>query len=89
MQSTRDGVQLGMAVVDANGQPIGQVQEVRRSEFAVDYVRTGERYYVPYSAVRSLADDRVRLHIMAERLDRMAWERPPIENRGFEVDYKD
>lgn len=76
----RQGIREGMTVVGADDKPIGRVKEVRSDDFLVD--RSLQRdVYVPFSAVRGFAGDRIVLDVTAGQVDSMGWPNPSLSGQ--------
>ena len=66
-----------MDVVGSDGVIVGQVKELRDTDFLVD--RSMQRdVYVPLSAVQTIDGDRVLLHIPARDVDSQNWPTPDL-----------
>lgn len=78
MQNWR--VSKGWDVCDVNGDKIGSVNEVSGSYFKIDsgFLGLGKDYYIPFSAIRDVRDDKVFITSTKDRLDMMGWEKPPM-----------
>ncbi len=68
----RSRIQPDMDVVDRQGDPVGQVKEVRQSDFLVDRPLARD-VYVPFSACQSFEKE-VRLNIRSDEVDQQDWE---------------
>jgi hypothetical protein len=80
-------IEVGMAVVSVDGQPIGQVKEVREGDFLLDRPMAHD-LYVPYRFVMAMPEpgERVRggphqpaevmLNVSAAHIDEQGWQRP-------------
>ncbi|HKC72902.1 MAG TPA: DUF892 family protein [Chloroflexota bacterium] len=70
-------IRQGMAVVGSDAGQVGKVKEVRDADFLVD--RRGRRdIYVPFDAIQETTGDRIMLNLPADRVEDMAWEKPPL-----------
>jgi ferritin-like metal-binding protein YciE len=67
----------GMAVVGSDAGQVGQVKEVRSADFLVDRPRQRD-VYVPFDAIQETTGDRIMLNIPADRVEDIAWEKPPL-----------
>jgi hypothetical protein len=71
------GVEPGMQVVTLDGSELGRVKEVRDGAFLVD--RSLRRdVWVPFDAVQSVTDRLVTLNVLADDVNDMGWESPPL-----------
>jgi hypothetical protein len=71
----RTDLQIGMEVVGVDGYRVGEVKEVRATDFLVD--RTGHRdIYVPFSAIQAVTAEKVSLSIPVDQVDGMDWDSP-------------
>ena len=76
-------IQVGMAVMGSDGRTIGQIKQVRASDFLVNR-EFARDVYIPLShVVRIGSDDRgvileehVLIDVESSRVDNMNWERP-------------
>jgi hypothetical protein len=69
---TQWGISQGMPVVGADTKEIGQVKDVRRSDFLVDRPLARD-VYVPMDAVQRVSNDEVVLSVASEDVDQMGW----------------
>jgi ferritin-like metal-binding protein YciE len=70
-------IRQGMAVVGSDASQVGQVKEVRSADFLVDRPRQRD-VYVPFDAMQETTGARIMLNVPADRVDDMAWEKPPL-----------
>ena len=70
-------IRSGMNVVGTDGERIGQVKEVRGSDFLIDRPMARD-VYVPFSACRTVSSNRVVLTIRADEVDNMGWANPEL-----------
>ncbi len=68
-------VKAGMDVLGSDMRPVGIVEEVREQDFLTAEAVGG--IYIPFDAVRNLADGNVILNIPASDVDLQSWPRPP------------
>jgi hypothetical protein len=66
-----------MAVIGADGEPIGQIKAVRGDEFLVDR-RLQRDLYLPCSVIQAVHGNHVVLTVTAVQLDDLASLSPPI-----------
>jgi uncharacterized protein (TIGR02271 family) len=73
-------VHEGMDVLDMNGEKIGKCGETLGDYFNVDagFLGTTE-YYVPFSAITNITDDRIYLNVRKDQVDSMGWNERPTE----------
>jgi hypothetical protein len=65
-------VSAGMEVLDAETERVGQVKEVRASDFLVE--RPLQRdVYVPFAAIREVTGNRVVLTVTSDHVDAIKW----------------
>ena len=76
MASSRTQIRPDLYVFGSDGGSIGTVHEVRASDFLVNRPLARD-VYVPFSAIRSVADGLVMLNIEAYQVDHMGWPNPP------------
>lgn len=70
-------IRQGMTVVGSDHQTIGEVKEVRSSDFLVN--RTLARdVYAPYEAVRSVSGDQVVINVPAGEVNHQGWANPQL-----------
>ncbi|HEV2126757.1 MAG TPA: hypothetical protein VGW38_28705, partial [Chloroflexota bacterium] len=72
-----DQVLIDAPVVDAEGNSIGIVKEVRESDFLVDRPMKRD-VYITYGDVRELAGNRLLLKITADDVDRLDFPSPSL-----------
>jgi hypothetical protein len=65
-------VSEGMAVLDADRERVGQVKEVRDSDFLIDRP-LGHAIFVPFGAIGEVMGREVVLTITAAHLDSIKW----------------
>jgi hypothetical protein len=71
-------VSVGMDVLGAEKERVGQVKEVRTSDFLVE--RSLQRdVYVPFAAIRDVTGNQVVLTVMSNHVDAIKW---PQEEGG-------
>ena len=71
-------VSVGMEVLGAEKKRVGQVKEVRASEFLVE--RSLQRdVYVPFAAIRDVTGNQVVLTVTSDHVDALKW---PQEGGG-------
>ena len=71
-------VSVGMEVLDAETERVGQVKEVRASDFLV--ARPLQRdVYVPFAAIREVTGNQVVLTVASDHVDALRW---PQEEGG-------
>ncbi|HKC76233.1 MAG TPA: DUF2171 domain-containing protein [Chloroflexota bacterium] len=71
-------VSVGMDVLGADQERVGQVKEVRASDFLVE--RPLQRdVYVPFAAIREVTGNQVVLTVTSEHVDALKW--PQEEGR--------
>ena len=68
-------IRTGMFVFDPEGDNVGTVKEVRAEDFLIDRPLARD-VYVPFSAVRSVADGLVMLDIPSYKIDSQRWPNP-------------
>lgn len=78
MQSWR--ITKGWDVYDLNNDKIGTVNEVSGSFFKIDtgFLGLGKDYYIPFSAITDVRDEKVFINSSKDRLDSMGWDRKPM-----------
>lgn len=81
-----EGIRIGMDVVGANNEKIGEVKEVRQDDFLVDRPRRRD-VYVPLGAVRSVSHNRIILHIRDFEVNDQNWLTPPLVEAPPTHDY--
>ena len=70
-------IKPGMAVIGSYAGSVGQVKEVRTTDFLVN--RPAKRdVYVPVDAIEELTGDTIVLKVPADDVDSMGWEKPRI-----------
>ncbi len=67
----------GMCVEGLHGNKIGEIKEIREGDFLVNRP-VARDVYVPFSAVRQVAHDRVTLNVPADAVDNMDWRHAPL-----------
>ena len=73
----RTRVRVGMDVVGNDADRVGQVKDVRDTDFLVD--RSMQRdVYVPYSAIRDVDGNTIVLNVTAAQVGNMGWDNPPM-----------
>jgi hypothetical protein len=71
-------VSAGMEVLGAEKERVGQVKEVRTSDFLVE--RSPQRdVYVPFAAIRDVTGNQVVLTVTSDHVDALKW--PQEEGR--------
>ncbi|MBI4496423.1 MAG: DUF2171 domain-containing protein [Chloroflexi bacterium] len=76
MASSYRKLSLGMNVMGADGNMVGQIKELRENDFLAH--RPGKpEIYIPFNAISNIADFTVTLNIAAGQADQMGWEQPP------------
>jgi Uncharacterized protein conserved in bacteria (DUF2171) len=71
-------VSVGMDVLGAEKERVGQVKEVRTSDFLVE--RSLQRdVYVPFAAIRDVTGNQVMLTVTSDHVDALKW---PQEKGG-------
>ena len=72
-------VSVGMEVLGAEQERVGQVKEVRASDFLVE--RPAQRdVYVPFAAIREVTGNQVVLTVTSDHVDALKW--PQAEEGG-------
>lgn len=68
-------IENGFGVYDTNGDKIGNVTDVWDDNFRMDtgFLGLGKDYFVPYSAITDVRDDKVFVQTTKDRLDSMGW----------------
>jgi hypothetical protein len=74
---SRFTIHESMEIVGADGESVGQVTEVRGTDFLVGRPGRGE-VYVPFSGVQTVDGDRVMLDVRAGEVDRQGWPTPDL-----------
>lgn len=69
-------VRPGMEVIGREGDPVGEVKEVRANDFLVDRSLARD-VYIPFSACR-MTDGQIQLSIRAGEVDEQDWEMPEL-----------
>jgi ferritin-like metal-binding protein YciE len=70
-------IRPGMAVIGSYAGSVGQVKEVRTTDFLVN--RPAKRdVYVPVDAIEELSGDTIVLKVTADDVDSMGWEKPAL-----------
>jgi ferritin-like metal-binding protein YciE len=70
-------IKPGMAVIGSYAGSVGQVKEVRTTDFLVN--RPAKRdVYVPVDAIEELSGDTIVLKVTADDVDSMGWEKPAL-----------
>ena len=69
-------VRPGMEVIGREGDPVGEVKEVRANDFLVDRSLARD-VYIPFSACRMI-DGQIQLNIRAGEVDEQDWEMPAL-----------
>jgi uncharacterized protein (TIGR02271 family) len=70
----------GMEVCDLDGEKIGMAGETLGDYFNVDAGFLGmKEYYIPFSAVSDITEDRVFVNCRKDQLDTMGWDEKPTE----------
>ena len=81
-QGGRSEFRAGMEVVDADGKPVGEVKEVRSSDFLLNRPM-GRDIYVPFADCDVTDDGKVQLNIRSDQIEQQGWLMPePVENRS-------
>jgi hypothetical protein len=70
-----------MPVVGSDGGEVGKVKHVRTEDFLVDR-RFDRDVFVPFTAIKDVADGRVRLTVESNQAGKMGWENPPLAFSG-------
>ena len=72
-------VQPGMAVIGLDAQSVGEVKQVRDTDFLVNRPRARD-VYVPFAAIHAIdaAAGGIVLAIPAAEVDHMDWPNPPV-----------
>ena len=65
-------VSVGMDVLDAEKERVGQVKEVRASDFLVERPQQGD-VHVPFAAIREVTGNEVVLTVTSDRVDAIKW----------------
>ena len=65
-------VSVGMEVLDAETERVGQVKEVRASDFLVER-RLQRDVYVPFAAIREVTGNQVVLTVTSDHVDAIKW----------------
>jgi hypothetical protein len=71
-------VSVGMEVLGAEKERVGQVKEVRAADFLVER-RLQRDVYVPFAAIREVTGNQVVLTVMSNHVDAIKW---PQEEGG-------
>lgn len=79
--NVQNQVRTGMEVCDADGNRLGQVKEMRGSEFLLDRPMARD-VYVPFHAVREVRGDRVMLRQRENEIGDQNWESPALMGGG-------
>jgi uncharacterized protein (TIGR02271 family) len=68
----------GWDVIDANGEKVGDVREVRTHYLITEkgFLFASERY-IPRSAITRIEHDRVHLNVAKDQIDAQGWDREP------------
>jgi hypothetical protein len=72
----RQQVRPGMEVIGRDGQNVGEVKEVRSSDFLVDRAMARD-IYIPFNACQ-IANGQIRLNVRADEVDNQDWEMPEL-----------
>ncbi len=70
-------VQLGMAVVGADGEPVGTVKELHDAAVLVDRPMARD-VYVPFYAIDGPRSKQVVMSVPHDLVDAMDWPSPPV-----------
>ena len=65
-------VSVGMEVLGAEKERVGQVKEVRASDFLVER-RLQRDVYVPFAAIREVTGNQVVLTVTSDHVDAIKW----------------
>ena len=65
-------VSVGMEVLGAKTERVGQVKEVRASDFLVER-RLQRDVYVPFAAIREVTGNQVVLTVTSDHVDAIKW----------------
>lgn len=76
MTSGHDQIHEGMEVLGADQQRVGQVIEVRASDFVIERPQQGA-VAVPFGAIADVAAQQVVLTISADHVDTIKWPQQP------------
>jgi hypothetical protein len=74
---SRFTVRESMEVVGTDGESVGQVKEVRGTDFLLSG-STDHEVYVPFSAIRTVDGDRVMLDVRSGDVERQGWPTPDL-----------
>ena len=69
-------IRVGMEVIGRNGENVGEVKEIRSSDFLVDRALARD-IYIPFTACQT-TDGQIRLNIRADEVDNQGWEMPDL-----------
>lgn len=70
-------IREGMQVVGSDEKNVGEVKEVRRSDFLVDRPLARD-VYIPYEAVQAASGDRVTIAVPAGEVNDQGWANPEL-----------
>lgn len=73
---TPQQVRPGMEVIGRDGETVGEVKEVRSSDFLVDRPMARD-IYIPFSACQT-SGGQIRLNVRADEVDNQDWEMPEL-----------
>ena len=76
MNAMKGQVRPGMEVVGRDGDQVGEVKEVRSSDFLADRSMARD-VYIPFSACQ-VTNGQIRLNIRADEVDNQDWEMPEL-----------
>ena len=74
---SRFTVRDSMEVVGSDGESVGQVKEVRGTDFLLGRARQGD-LYVPFSGIRTVDGERVMLDVRSGAVDQQGWPTPDL-----------
>ncbi len=73
MVSEPSRVQVGMTVVGADGDQVGEVKEINVNDFLVDRGLLQGKVNVPFTAVRDVTGNTVALTVPGRQVGDMGW----------------
>jgi len=74
-------IRTGMEVCDLEGNRLGEVKEMRGSEFLLDRPMRRD-VYVPFDAVQDVRGDRITLRYRESEIGDLNWEQPALMGGG-------
>jgi hypothetical protein len=77
----RERLRERMEVMDADGDRIGEIKEIRNGDFLIDRPMRRD-IYVPQHAIREVSGDRVILAQRKDEIDDLNWESPELVGGG-------